>query len=88
MRLLMEVQDSDGFTYSCTVTFHIVHESPEAALVELEQLVMKAAQAQEMFEFGGHTLTCDWFVYWDEGEYTFFAPSFYTVDEFFAEVEK
>lgn len=88
MRLIMEVDDSDGYTYSCIATFPIIHESPESALHELEHLVMKAVNEQTMVEFGGHTLAYDWFVYWDDGNYTFVAPTFYTVDEFFEAVEE
>ena len=44
MRLIMEVHVTDGYTYDCIITYPIVAESPEAALCELEELVMEAVR--------------------------------------------
>lgn len=88
MRLLMEVEVGDGYTYSCTVTYPIVHESPEAALCELEELVMAAAVNNEFFVFSGHELSYDAFVFVNGEDLEFFAPTLYTLDEYFKYVEK
>lgn len=36
MRLLVELEDTDDFTYSCTYTIPMVYESAEKALVDIE----------------------------------------------------
>lgn len=84
----MEVSVSDGYTYSFTLTYPVVHESPEAALCELEELAMAAAPNHDYFEFGGYEWSCDEFVAVDGEDLIFVAPTFLTVDEFFATVEE
>lgn len=79
---------SDGFTYSCIITYPIVAESPESALCVLEELVNESIRTREEFTFGGHLLMYDVFVTWDDEKHTFYAPTFYTVDEYFEGVEK
>lgn len=88
MRLIMEVEDGDGYTYSCTITYPIVAESPESALCELEELVNESLLSRDVFTFSGHVLMYDSFVTWDDEKHTFFAPTFYTIDEYFEYVEK
>jgi hypothetical protein len=77
MRLILEYSDSDGCTYSCTVTLPVVYESGEALLVDFEKLC-EGNKGDFMFagmEFQSHT-------FFEEGVY--YAPTVYTVDEWFA----
>lgn len=84
MRLVLEYDVTDGFTYDCTVTLPIESESPEAALCELEELVMAAVETNEYFSFCGYELSHDNFTMRDDEDLVFMAPRILTLDEWFA----
>lgn len=84
MRLVMEYDVTDGCTYHCTVTVPIESESPEAALCELEKLVMGVVENNEYFSFCGYELPHDNFTMRGDGGLVFMAPRIYTLDEWFA----
>ena len=41
-RLIVEIQEGDGYTYSCTNSVPVVFRSKEEFIIELEDTVMKA----------------------------------------------
>lgn len=88
MRLIMEYDVSDDFTYWCTVTLPIEAESKLEALRELEHLVMEAACGDGYFEFCGHELSCDGFTQGRGEDLLFVDPQIMTIDEWFKTVEK
>lgn len=91
MRLIVEYTVGDGYTYCATVTVPVVHESPEAFIVEFEE---KCSLAYSSDDGGEFTVGCqefnagDFYERTDFGEYVYFSPRIMTVDEFFETVEK
>lgn len=59
MRLILEYENSDGYTFSCTNTIPVVYESAEKFLVDLMDLALKAIEAKGDGEFkiAGHTFS-------------------------------
>jgi len=82
MRLVMKFSVSDGCTYGYEAVLPIEYESPEAAIVEFEELAVKAREAGEpTFIFAGHEE--ETWCHFEEGVY--YSPSFLTIDEWFAQ---
>jgi hypothetical protein len=83
MRLIVEVTKSDGCTYWTTSHIPIIFSSKEEFIILLEEECIKSDDEYDQFGLGGQTWYPSEFI--EDGE--FCAPSVYTVDEFFAEVE-
>jgi esterase/lipase superfamily enzyme len=77
----MEVYYTDGCTYGCTETLPLVCDSPELALIQLEELIKSSFRA-DVFDFYGHSFDADTF-YNESGNVEL--PNIYTVDEWFAQ---
>lgn len=87
MRLIVEYEVTDGFTYHCTNTVPVVYESAEAFLVDFE-LSLKGLKGNH--EITGYiTLGNQEF---DSGDFVedgmYYPPNVYTLDEWFATIEK
>lgn len=79
MRIVVVYTESDGCSYSFTETFPIVRDSVEAAFVEFDDALNNAKNG--VFTVFGMDFNA---YYVKKNGY----PSFHTVDEWFAEVEK
>jgi hypothetical protein len=49
-RLIIEIQEGDGYTYSCTNSVPVVFRSKEEFIIELEDTVMKALSSYRELE--------------------------------------
>jgi hypothetical protein len=85
MRLVIEYTDSDGCTYSCTMTKPVLYASAEAFAVDFEAWC-RANKAVCSFDlkFAGQGFSPSSFFH--EGVY--YGPDVLTVDEWFAKAEK
>jgi hypothetical protein len=83
MRLVIVYTESDGCTYSCENVVPIVYVSGEDFLVDFEKAALANQKIFDAFTFAGQ----EWWagVFFESGVY--YAPSVYTVDEWFSEVE-
>lgn len=81
-RLILEVPDTDGFTYSGLETYPIICESPEKALLDLEALILENPRGA--FVFAGIEFLTRVF-YDNKGELQL--PEIFTVEEWFASAE-
>jgi hypothetical protein len=82
MRIVMQFNVGDGYTFCCTETFPIEYESQEAALVDFEELVKQSAvEKVAAFKFAGHEFYYSSF--YSEGRLEL--PEFLTIDEWFAQ---
>lgn len=85
MRLVLEYHVGDGCTYSCTNTLPFEYESAEAALVDLEDAVLKRVAGvgpgnwSDVIQFAGHSLEAGDFM--ENGK--FWPPQIMTIDEWF-----
>lgn len=83
MKLIIEYNETDGCTYSCTNTLPIEYESPEALAVDFEA-ECKRAYEQCPAGYGDFWVSNRQFntsSFYDQGVY--YPPSFYTFDEWF-----
>jgi hypothetical protein len=82
MKLVVEYQVGDSYTWTATETLPVIYESGEALAVEFERRV-RALKDQNypdnQFILGGQTFEAQDF--WVDGEY--YAPEIFTVDEWF-----
>ena len=78
MKLVMEYHDTDGCTYNCTLTVPFHGESPEAALVQFEDL-LKKRHKDDKFQFCGLDFYGSEF---DLGN-SHSLPNFFTLEEWF-----
>ena len=87
MRLIIEYEVTDGFTYHCTNTVPVVYESAEAFLVDFELSVGGSKVNRDRpvsITLGSQEFDVNNFV--DDGMY--YPPNVYTLDEWFESVEK
>jgi hypothetical protein len=81
VRLVVEYNDSDGCTYSCTMTKAVVYESAEAFAVDFEAWCNKhKGEFHPGQKFAGVIFSPSSF--FEEGVY--YGPNVMTVDEWFA----
>lgn len=61
MRLILEYESGDGYTFSCTNTHPIIYGSPEKFLVDLMNAALSAIEEKKNGEFSlaGQTLDCN-----------------------------
>ena len=88
MRLIIEYQVGDGYTYSCDVTVPVVYESAEAFIVDFEKFckdINDAGTGNSLY--GDPFVGQDWIVgdFFEDGVYC--PPRISTVDEWFKELE-
>ena len=89
MRLIIQYDVGDGYTWSGTETIPVAYESGEAFIVEFEDFVKDKVGKDDMLnlqKFAG--------IEWDITDFYnarsgggYYWPRVYTVDEFFAGVE-
>ena len=86
MRLIIQYDVGDGYTWSGTETIPVAYESGEAFIVDFEEFVKDKVAKKDVFnlcKFAGR----DWDITdFNTGD-SFYWPQVYTVDEFFAWVE-
>lgn len=89
MRLVIEYQVGDGYTYSCDVTVPVVYESAEAFIVDFEKFCKDIhAKGYEGYSSNGYKFAgTTWYPdnFFEDGVY--YAPKISTVDEWFKELE-
>jgi len=80
-KLVMVYENTDGCTFSCTNTIPFLYESPEAALVDIEQLLKEAYFEKGLSEiaFAGQTFYVHHFV----EDQVVYPPNIYTLEEWF-----
>lgn len=76
MRLVLEFDVGDGFTYCSRVTLPVEYESPEALLVYIEDCVLK----RKPIDLKKTSLSCFDFL----TDNTFYPPDIYTIDEWYS----
>lgn len=81
-RFILSYEISDGCTYSFTETVPILYESAEQLIIDFEELCTK--KNAKAFRICGHEF--EPYVMFENGKY--YGPRIYTVDEWFAQVEK
>jgi hypothetical protein len=87
-RFVLEYQQSDGCTYSCTNTLPVQYSSGEALLVDLETAMRKGVDDQvSEVKFAGYDFYPPDFFYVDTRTQAtvFSGPKILTIDEWFAE---
>lgn len=84
MRLVLEYNDGDGYTYGYTVALPIEYESAEALLVDFDEAMNNAHKNNDArdINIGGHNFYCGTF--FENGKY--WPPTIYTIDEWFANI--
>lgn len=102
MRLIMQYQDSDDCTYSCTVTLPFIYESAEAALEDFSTVLNATVKAWNDYRndnsVGFTVPKCDGYFTFAGHEFTIgdfisnggksvYLPEIYTIDEYFKDVE-
>ena len=84
MKLVLEYQQSDGCTYSCTNTLPIEYESAEGLSVDIEAAMRKAhADCKGDITFAGHVLDVGSFFYHTDAGLQYDEPRIFTIDEWF-----
>ena len=81
-RLILEVNHSDGCTYSSEDHLPVIFSSAEEFIICLEDRLKEQLanpQIDEQFELGGQTLETNWFI--ESG--VIYLPTVMTVDAFF-----
>lgn len=89
MRLIIEYNVGDGYTWSGTITIPVVYESAERFIVDFEAFCKenhKYNPNKPITKFAGHEFDVSDFFYGEEID-TFSAPQIYTVDEYFKQIE-
>jgi hypothetical protein len=77
MRLIVEYQDSNGYTFSNTVSKPVIYKSAEDFIVDFEAKC-KSSNVYE-FTIGGARFMVSNFIILDE----FYPPDVYTLDEWY-----
>jgi hypothetical protein len=83
MKLIMCFTEGDGYTYSCHVALPVEYESPEAALVDFENMCLEARKTHQEFTFAGHQFYPGTFFWQNTTPDRFDPPDFLTIDEWF-----
>ena len=84
MQLVLEYQQSDGYTYSCTNTLPVEYESVEALAVDLEAAMRKAHdECEGDITFAGHQLDVGSFFYNTDEGLQYDDPRIFTIAEWF-----
>ncbi len=86
MKLILEYQESDGCTYSCTNTHPIEYESAEALSVALEKAMRKGLDERVgEVQFAGFNFYPPRFFYVDTSTkaMVYDEPHIWTIDEWF-----
>lgn len=83
MRLVMKYYTDIEFSYYSVVALPIIHESPESALVEFEELYNAARAGDGQFMFAGASFYTYEFCGYDPN--TYIAPEFLTLDEWYGD---
>lgn len=91
MRLVVEFQVTNDYTYWCDCTVPVDYESAEAFAVDFEKVAMDTYNTGAnygTFMFADHEWFCQNHAYYDNGKIVYNAPTILTVDEWFAGVTR
>lgn len=86
MKLVIDYEQTDGYTYSCRCTLPVEYVSQADLMVDFEEAIRVAYQDENWeLQFAGHRFNVMAFFYREAGHLKYCSPEILTIDEWFAQ---